>query len=351
MPKFEYHQDYDLIIPGKSWIFINPTIGCPLECAYCVEQKDSWFEKKLKKIYNSSETIENIFDSPLILKDKTPLTFYNFSDPFLPKNKEGLMTILEELDKENWNNKVGLISKIHPGKEYLKRIKKIQNLKIGLFVSYSNLIQGLESISYEQRIILMKDAKNQGIKVVDYVRPLVKEWVSHENLSNLAHQIKGNVDAVSLSGIRLTPEIVESLRIKGIQIPEIKTYTNKQRDNNLSLITTEIIKNIAQVPVFWHTSCAMSYLFEEPDYNSHDIRERRKKDTCSFPCVDYQRNICDSRPTKTSDKEIQNIIERLGKKIFYRRENETILLSGPQLNKEDISFVRHVLPEFVMKDD
>ncbi len=338
-------------MPGKSWVFVNPSIGCPLKCAYCVEQKDSWFNGNLTSLYSTSETIDKIMDSSLILKDKTPLTFYNFSDPFLPKNKEGLLGILEELNREGWKNKIGLISKLHPGKSYLGDLQNLQNLKLGLFVSYANLIPGLGSVSYEQRVNLMEDAKNSGLYVVDYVRPLVVEWTSEKQLTDLAFQIKGKVDAVSLSGIRLTPEIVESLRIREAKIPEIKSYTNKQRDGKLSKKATEIIRNISEVPVFWHTSCAMSYLFNEPDYNSHDIREKRREERCGFPCVDSQRSTCDSRITNTSDSEIEKVLRRTGKNIQFRRDGKTILLSGGKLNKEDISFVRHIIPEFVKKDE
>ncbi len=95
----------------------------------------------------------------------------------------------------------------------------------------------------------------------------------------------------------------------------------------------------------------MSYLSNEPDYNSHDIREKRKKERCGFPCVDSQKNICNSRTTSTSDNEIERILRRTGKNIQFRREGKTILLNGEQLNKEDISFVRHIVPEFVTKDE
>ncbi len=95
----------------------------------------------------------------------------------------------------------------------------------------------------------------------------------------------------------------------------------------------------------------MSYLFGEPDYNSHDIREKRKKDNCGFPCIDSQRDICNSRECNTDKEKLEKILDRLGKEVSYRREGKTFLLSGGQLNKEDISFVRHVVPEFVIKDE
>tara|TARA_Y100000310_G_scaffold29516_1_gene28015 strand:- start:24096 stop:25319 length:1224 start_codon:yes stop_codon:yes gene_type:complete len=349
--KFQHHTDYNLFMPGKSWIFVNPSAGCPLKCAYCVEQKDSWFNGNVNQLYTPSETIDKLFDFPIILKDKTPLTFYNFSDPFLPQNKKDLLPILEELDREGWKNKVGLISKVHPGKNYLEKLNELQNLKIGLFVSYANLVPGLESMSYERRVDLMADSKSRGMPVVDYVRPLVREWIDESRLEQLAKQIKGKVDAVALSGIRLTPEIVNTLEIRGSKIPEVKTYTNKQRDDELSQKATQIISDIVEVPVFWHTSCAMSYLFQEPDYNGHDIREKRTKDSCEFPCIDSQRNICDSRQKVSSDKYIEEILDRLDKDTTFKREGQTILLEGGQLNMEDVSFVRHVLPEFVIKNE
>lgn len=349
--KFEHNRDYELFVPGKSWIFVNPSRGCPLGCAYCVEQKDSWFNEQVTQTYTPSETLTELRNSLVVLKDKSPLAFYNFSDPFLPQNKRNLFAVLEELNREGWKNKIGLISKVHPGKEYLQRLGGLHNLKVGIFVSYANLMPGLEAVSYEQRVQLMKDVKEEGIPIIVYVRPLVREWITPKRLEQLAEQIKGNVNAVSLSGIRLTPEIVDTLKLRGIFVPEVKTYTNKQRDDELSGEATQIIGGVSKVPVFWHTSCAMSYLFQEPDYNCHDIREKRNKNFCEFPCVDKQREICSSRTEISSDSDIENILKRIGKAISFRREGQTILLKGDLLTLEDVSFVRHVVPEFAMKDE
>jgi len=353
MAKKEYlhHSDYELITPGKSWIFVNPSTGCPLRCAYCIEQKDSWFEGSVSQLYTPEETLDKISESPLVVKDKSPLTFYNYSDLFLPQNREGLFSILEEFDRQGWRNKVGLITKLHPGEENLKRLSSLENIKLGLFVSYANLLPGLEAVSYENRIKLMEDAHNLGIPTVDYVRPLVEEWVTDEGLEKLAYDIKGKVDAVSLSGMRMTPEIVEALKLRGVVVPEIKSYTNKQRDYSLSERATDLITGISEVPVFWHTSCAMSYLHHEADYNSHDIREKRKKDSCGFPCIEEQRKRCNDRETVSEDTEISKLLGRLGKNISFKRDGQTILLSGDQLNREDVSFVRHLVPEFVVKEE
>lgn len=347
--KFKQHSDYELFLPGKSWVFVNPSHGCPLKCSYCIEQKDNWFQDKVTHLYSPTQTIERMVKSPLIIKDKSPLTFYNFSDPFLPQNKKRLMPILEELNGSGWNNKIGLISKINPGRKYLSKLSKLENLKIGVFVSYANLNPGLESISYESRVKLMNESRDAGLKTINYARPLVKEWTNLDRIYELGRQIKGKVDAVSLSGLRLTPEIIESLKIRGLPIPNVKSYTNKERDDNLFEKATQILREEAEVPVFWHTSCAMSYVHNEPDYNSHDIREKIKKDSCEFPCVKSQREICNSRKGNSSNKELEEIIERMGKNVSMERSGEVITLSGPTLTREDVSFARHVLPEFVKK--
>jgi len=347
--KFEQHSDYELFLPGKSWLFANPSHGCPLECSYCIEKKDSWFQNKITHLYSSEQTIEEILKSPKVMKDKSPLTFYNFSDPFLPGNKEGLISILEKLDSFGWENKVGLISKVNPGGKYLEKLSNLNNLKIGIFVSYANLNPGLEKVSSESRIELMKDSKNKGLKTIAYVRPLVRKWITTDRIYELGDQISGKIDAIALSGIRLTPEIIEALKDKDLPIPEVETYVNKKRDNDLFWETTKILREKTNVPVFWHTSCAMSYVFNTPDYNSHDIREKIKKEECGFPCIDVQREICDSRKTNSSDQEVKDIINRLGKDISFEREGQKIILGGSELTREDVSFVRQILPEFVMK--
>lgn len=349
--KFEQHSNYSLFIPGKSWIFVNPSHGCPQKCAYCIEKKDRWFKNRVTQLYSPKDTTEKMVNSPIILKDRTPLAFYNFSDPFLKDNKKNLFSILENLDKKGWKNKVGLITKLHPGRDYLKKLSELENLKIGLFVSYANLIPGIENTSPKNRIKLMEDSKRLGLKTINYTRPLVKIWTNEEKLSELADQIKGKVDAISLSGIRLTPEIILSLKSKGIPLPEIRTYTNKQRETPFFKKVTKLLKEKTGVPVFWHTSCAMSYVYKEPDYNSHDIRDKMKEGKCSFPCADEQREICYSRKGNSSEEEINEILKKLEKDVSYKRKGETLFLKGNNLTREDVSFVRHLLPEFVKKDE
>jgi len=349
--QFEQHSDYSLFLPGKSWIFVNPSHGCPLDCSYCVEKKDKWFEKKITAIYSPEETIERMIKSQIIVKDKSPLTFYNFSDPFLAENKENLLIILKKLDSLGWKNKIGLITKMHPGINYLESLKDLRNLKIAIFVSYANLIPGLEKVSSESRIKLMEDSKNLGIKTINYARPLVSIWTDEKRLNDLGDQLKGKVDAISLSSVRLTPEIISSLKSKNISVPEVRTYVNKNRETPFFHKVTEILREKTGVPVFWHTSCAMCYVWGEPDYNSHDIRDKMREGECLFPCSEEQRKICYARKGNSSDEEIRGVLKRLGKKVDFRRENETIFLSGDNLTKEDISIVRHLLPEFVQKDD
>jgi DNA repair photolyase len=347
---FEHHSDYSLIVPGKSWVFVNPSHGCPLGCPYCIEKKDKWFKNRVTPVYSAPETLRKIEDSPLVLKHKSPLTFYNYSDPFLKENKKDLIHILESLDQEGWNNMVGLISKVHPGEDYLERLSRLKNLRLGLFVSYANLPSDIERVSSKDRISLMGEARSLGIKTVGYVRPLISAWTDIERVRELGAQMKGGVDAISLSSIRLTPEIVKSLEARGIEIPKIKTYTNKQRETPFFKEVTTLLKEMVGVPVFWHTSCAMSYLHGEPDYNSHDIRDKRKESRCLFPCVDVQRKVCRGRSLPSGDEDVEELLKRIGKETSFKRDGNTIILNGEELTLEDVSFVRHILPEFVIEN-
>ncbi|MHA1381958.1 MAG: hypothetical protein ACTSRG_26605 [Candidatus Helarchaeota archaeon] len=349
MGEFEYSIDYSLFSIGKSWVFINPSHGCNLGCAYCIEQKDRWFRKKITNEFSVDETLDEIIGSPFILRDKSPLSFFNYSDPFLKENRNSLMEILYSLDEKGWTNKVGLISKVHPGKDYLKNLSRLRNLKIGLFVSYANLPKGIEKVSKKNRVALIRDAKEEEIPVVDYLRPLISAWTSREMIYELSQQVGKFVDAFCLSGMRFTPEVVTEIKRRNLPIPKIKNYINKQKERDLFDETAKIINSVVDTPVFMHTSCAMSYLFKEPDYNSHDIREKRTKPDCEFLCIPEQRERCYSRECNTTNEEIRSFLSRLNKKIKFYREGNIIFLKEGGLLKEDVSFLRHIIPEFVIK--
>lgn len=349
MEKFKYSMDYELITLGKSWVFVNPSRGCPLGCGYCVEQKDNWFEFRVEELYNDEETLFHMYSSPLILKHRSPLTLFNYSDPLLSRNYKTLISILESLDGNGWTNKVGLISKFKPDDEKLERLASLKNLKLALYVSYSNFIDGIENKKLDNRPDLMKRAKEFGIPVIGYVRPLVREWLPIKNVLELADQTGEFVDGYVLSGMRLTDEIEETLTKNNIIVPKVPTRAGKKLDKEFASKVKYALRKKTDKPVFYHTSCAMSYLYGEPDYNSHDIREKLKFDECSFPCPIEQKDICYSRECKTSDGEIKGLIGRTGKDISFERDGNVIKLIGDNISQEDVSFLRHIIPEFVKK--
>jgi DNA repair photolyase len=343
--RFKHSLDYELITPGKSWMFVNPSHGCPIGCGYCVEQKDDWFQGKITQVYTGEQTISAMKRSPLIIKDRSPLTFFNYSDPMLPSNYDNLIGILETLDRDGWRNKVGLITKFHPGHKKIKRLGDLKNLNIAMFVSYSNFIKGLEPENLD-RVGLMRTAHELGIKTIGYVRPVVEEWIPLRNVEELSHQTGEYVNAYVLSGIRLTREIESALIQRGLPVPHVKNRTNKHNDGKFMNAVMKIIRDITGKPVFQHTSCGMSYLFREPDYNSHDIREKSAHGSCPFMCVPQQEKRCHDRKCKTTDEEIQGLIDLLGKNISFERHGSVIELKG-DCGKKDVSFIRHLVPEFV----
>ena len=94
---YEFSREFKLITQLKSWMAINPSYGCFWDCAYCIQHKDTFFNqgdyKKVNNVSNIEEVIGEIMSSSRITS-KTPLTFYNYSDPFLPQNCSNLSKIL-----------------------------------------------------------------------------------------------------------------------------------------------------------------------------------------------------------------------------------------------------------------
>ncbi len=248
---------YQLIRPVKSWVLVNPSIGCGFDCAYCNGHRNRVEQKK-----SPEETLLEIKKSGDIHKDHNPILLYGYSDPFLPQNSGSLIRILKGLDQEGWKNRISLISKIHPGDEALDALAEIENLRLGVFVTYANLIPGIESVSYQRRLDLMESLHKREMPVVSYISPLVRQWIPHRGLEKLAHDIKGKVDAVAVSGLCLTPRIISDLKKREVIIPYTPTQGKKYLDENLLKEATKIIESTTKLPVFPNASSAMSHLFK-----------------------------------------------------------------------------------------
>ena len=206
--KYEYSTPFALATQLKSWMALNPNFGCIWDCAYCIQHKDEFFDssnyRKINNMFDTEEVISEIMVNPRITS-RTPLVFYNLSDPFFPQNTTNLRRILYDLDKKKFANIVGLITRTFADDDTLDTIANLISLKPIIIVSYAGYVnRNIETGPLKMRAQLMKEAKKRKIPVLQYLRPIVREWLEQDQFERTRDIVGEHIDGVIMSRIRIT---------------------------------------------------------------------------------------------------------------------------------------------------
>ncbi|MCX6707789.1 MAG: radical SAM protein [Candidatus Woesearchaeota archaeon] len=313
--KYKHSTDYNVIKHLNSWTSINPSYGCVWDCAYCVQEKDNWYVRNgIVKEFSPKRTLDAIVNDKFISKGQQPLALFNFSDPFLPQNREDLVEILQGLDKMKYHNIVGLITKTLPDKSTLKAVKNLKNLKPVVIVSYANLMpKDVERASKEKRVELIKMSSKIGIPTLVYMRPLVKEWISEKSIEEFADNVTPYADGIVISGLIYTDEIKQKLAKRRVPLPDMSPNGEKHLDYGTLETAKRVILSVKKdMPIFTSTSCGVSYVYGIPCYNGYGALRAREsgKGCCKHTCYEKQRDVCmDSY--KLSGRAFKHMMEHL----------------------------------------
>ena len=106
-----------------------------------------------------------------------------------------------------------------------------------------------------------------NIPILLYHRPLVKEWIQEGQLERVRDEVGDSIDGVVMSGLRLTPEIIEKIKKRGLVVPYVPNHKNKFFPKDIQEKVISLYEGIA--PVYRYTSCGVSATLQIPDYNAH----------------------------------------------------------------------------------
>lgn len=343
---YEYSADFQFASQMKSWIAINPSFGCIWDCGYCIQHKDEFYakseNKKVNNLYSPEEVVTKIMAHNRITS-KTPLTFYNFSDPLLPQNASDLRQILTILDNRGFKNIVGLISKTFADSRTLDVISDLKNLRVVSLVSYSGYKnRQIENAPLNMRVKLMKELKTRGIPVLQYMRPIVSEWLEQDQFKRTRDKVGEYINGVIIGGIRVTPETAERIKEKGLPVPFTKNYQNKYFPKELQEKLIKIYRGVA--PVYRYTSCGVSATLGISDYNDHAGFFRRTQGeeyrACPLPCKKEQSEICSCRQNPDKNK-VRELLDRIRHyKVDFVIEPSGAITLDKEVSKYDLSFIR-----------
>lgn len=345
---YKHTARYNLFTHLNSWLSINPSHGCPLDCAYCVQEKDRWYSGKgVIREYTPEHTISLIENEPQMSKDR-PVALYNFTDPFLPKNREDLCQILKAMDKKKYKNPVGLITKSLPDKKTFKTLKRLRHVKPIILVSYANLPDNIVKASKKNRLAVFKQAKKHKIPTIQYFRPTVREWYGdfEKSIRKAAEEVTPYADAVCISGLIYTPEIKEKLLKRKVPLPDYEPNGGKHLRWEDRTDVMRIYHDVKpEMPIFSSTSCAVSYVLKIPNYNGYFPLRNLEGNGCNAPCIDEQRDRC-RKGRKVSNSYLKKQFRHLDKK--FERRGQVILVDDSFGMKEHY-YIRHNTSHITIK--
>lgn len=296
---------------SNSSLSIDIWSGCAYACKYCHVQGIYTYIKedgKMKKnpVLNTKYTIEEIVDSlikhPFFEKDKTIISICTSStEPFATKKvTDSTIEIMETFVKKNLKNPFWIVTKAGIPKNIVSNLEKIalNGNKIMLSMCWAGNPKEIEPARTERlkNIDLVKNIDN--IYVSWYLRPLVKEWgANSNNLEKMFKYVKDNydgyIDMIVPGGMRWTSGIEYALtEINHIKMP------NLIKDDNKKTLDDEIVDTINQlakkyfkdIPVFYNSSCALSYMLNKSSITL--VNNFKEKNCLCSNCPKHLRELC-----------------------------------------------------------
>ena len=168
--------------------------------------------------------------------------------------------------------------------------------------------------------------------MIQYWRPIVNGWNDDDKIINKVLEVSEVFDAIVIKGLRHKDQNDKYFKENGIII-------NHDYGQYQKILTNESVKRILDIhernnvktPVFFKTSCAISYCMGLGDYNMN-IKSGKSCVNCSKD----QRMLCEGRMPEGNIQELERI---LNKKVLISR-NKCVIENG---TKEEALFARHFL--------
>jgi DNA repair photolyase len=310
----------------KSGLSLNHVQGCPLACAYCIRHTYGvWDMDQPRALCSDREAVERLVTHPYFQPHVTPIQLFNrATEPFLPRVKNHLFAVLQNLDSRGLTNHVLIITRYRLDAEDCDRLNEIKHLKVTLLFTYSGIederIEPFDSRHAELSLRLASSLAGR-YRTVLYWRPLVpglndsRGHLAHAvALSNIAH-------ATVFTGLFYRGEIAEYYKANKIPEPYEDTARRKIVPETLEARVLEAFADGSGGALFRKTSCAVSYAHRVPDYNGHygigaelcDICPLAQIEVCrkahQVPTVEAVRRVAAAAPG-LPDFDIEDITER-----------------------------------------
>ena len=320
----------------KSYFSINSYIGCTFNCAYCFLAPVKIVPMRPVKSMEEEDLIKEMIESSYFKKGETVISLNNRTDPFLTEEvKSSTFKLLDLMEREGLKNIVTITTKGLLTKEDAKVLDKYKNIDIVIIVTYNGLPQNIQPVSPSIQEETMRNVSTcKNVKLLHQCRPIIPDVNdSEESIREVVTFAKQYCIATIYQGIRVNPYIKGRLAERGYNY-EGDFDKHKQKTKETDEIFNKIEKELKDYPIFDHTSCCLSYLYDKPDYNLHFTKME-----CDKSCKNYER--CHKK-FYDLDYNLQEELDRLGVNAPWELRDDLLYVDGI-LNDEQKSYIKHIL--------
>ncbi|SDY23801.1 hypothetical protein [Thermoactinomyces sp. DSM 45892] len=312
---------YAVLIPDRSHplscvsvsnnsFSIDLWTGCALQCSYChvqgmVEDMQGEGKMHVKPVKRNSFTVDEIVDSliehPYFISDKSIISIGTSStEPFARGEVcNSTFDLMRAFTKRGLKNPFWIVTKFGIPADKIVDFEEIaQTNKIIISLCWSNAPKEIEPARNNRFAHLEKIRHINNISVNWYMRPLVPEWNGTvENVAYMINFVKENysgcIDSIVPGGLRWTEGIEYGLtEARDLEMPQII------KEDNIKSMSDELWESIVEmcnesfpgVPVFYHSSCALTHALEVPSITL--LQFEKPMDCGRSVCPDSQRSIC-----------------------------------------------------------
>jgi len=335
---------YEPIQYHDSWLSIDPVIGCKLNCQYCYLRTVNWTGVKPQRVASIDEIIQMLHASRYFIPHKTPLSIGNATDSFLVENIEITRGIIRDLENRGYTNTVTLVTKRHIPLDVLTEFQALKYIRPVFFLSYSGLPasveKGVNPEDNRQNFIALSEYR---LPVLHYWRPLVSINGTSEKIEEMLDFVSKYARASIYFGLKSNPALYklfsanEYLRLPAEYEGKHAEYLLPEIEHRIHALAET---KYPDYPLYRHSSCAISYLFGNPDYTI-TFHNKRICQICSR-CPSSQRGICKKADKIPTEADVRLTLHQLGKDLPFRIMTEQVEIDG-EITQQDLSYMIHRL--------
>lgn len=266
----------DVVEYRKSGLSLNHVQGCPLDCAYCVRHTYGlWDSRQPCALVSDADAVEQLTTHRYFRPHATPLQIFNrATDPFLPKVREHLFAVLEELDGRGLTNHTLVITRYCMKTADCERLTSLAHLKVTVLFTYSGIddkrIEPFPSQVAAESMRLASSHHPRRYRTVFYLRPLIPGLNDTGPHLARAAELSRWADAAVFTGLFYRDEIADYYKANGLPEPYADTARRKIVPETLEARVLDAFGCCeGAAALFRKTSCAVSYAHGLPDYNGH----------------------------------------------------------------------------------